>query len=74
MEGGINIDSRGERKEEKDREIQGEADEVRQGRDGGEEREGEGEGGRHIMEGGERGKKKESHETNIDIEVRSKKS
>ena len=51
----------GERKEEKDKESQGEADRVRRGREGGEEREGEEERDKHRMEGGERGKKKESH-------------
>ena len=34
---------------------------MRQGREGGKEREGEEEGDKHIMESGERGKKKESH-------------
>ena len=34
---------------------------MRQGREGGEDKEGEGEGDRYIMEGGGRGKKKESH-------------
>lgn len=46
---------------------------MRRGREGVEEREGEGEVDRHRMEGRE-GRRKSLIETNIDIEARSRKS
>ena len=49
MEGGIDIDGRGEREEYKDREREGEVVRERHGREEGGEREGEREGDRHRM-------------------------